>query len=61
MIIIITAPNIAPRNFRSINTTATTITFQWNDLTTQEANGTVRNYTVTCTRGNSMFMVSFNF
>ena len=56
----ITAPSIAPQNFRSTSTTATTITFQWDDLTAHEANGIVRNYTVTYTRDNSTYMVSKN-
>ena len=60
IIIMITVPSIAPQNFTNISTTATTITFQWNDLTAREANGIVRNYTVTCTRDNSTYMVSKN-
>ena len=52
VVIVITAPSVAPRNFRRISITATTITFQWDNLIAQEANGIVRNFTVACTRGN---------
>ena len=55
-----TAPTIAPRNFRNISTTATSITFQWDNLTVREANGIVRSFTVTCTRGDLFIMVSLH-
>ena len=55
---IYTAPSIAPRNFRSTTVTATSITFQWDNLTAREANGRIRNFTITCTLANSTVMVS---
>ena len=51
------APSIAPQNFRDVGRTATSIMFQWNDLTTIKANGVVRNYTVICTQERVSFMV----
>ena len=55
-----TAPGIAPQNFTYINVTATSITFQWDNLTTRQANGIVRNFAINCTAaaGNSSVMVS---
>ena len=53
-----TAPSIAPQNFRNTTVTATSITFQWDNLTVREANGMIRNFTITCALGNSSEMVS---
>ena len=57
-IIVCTAPSIAPQGFTSIARTSATITFQWTDLTRSEANGIIRNYTITCLQGSTPFMVS---
>ena len=57
-IIVCTAPSISPRGFTNIAITSTTITFQWTDLTQSEANGIIRNYTITCLQGSTPFMVS---
>ena len=43
-----TAPGIAPQNFMNISVTATSITFQWDNLTARQANGIVRNFTINC-------------
>jgi len=39
---------MAPMDFESTTTTADSITFQWIPLTDQQANGMVRQYTITC-------------
>ena len=57
-IIVCTAPSISPQGFTSIAITSTTITFQWTDLTRSEANGIIRNYTITYLQGSTPFMVS---
>ena len=48
-IVIIPSPSVAPANFRGISVTQTNITFSWNTLNYQEANGIVRWYIITCT------------
>ena len=53
-----TAPGIAPQSFTYIVVTATSITFQWDNLTRRQANGIVRNFTIKCTAGNSSVTVS---
>ena len=55
---IYTAPSIAPRNFNYTTVTATSITFQWDNLTVEEANGIIRRFTITCTSSNPPVMVS---
>ena len=40
---------MAPSNFRVIDTTSTSVTFQWDALSNQQANGVVEQYVVTCT------------
>jgi len=49
-----TAPNVAPENFRIVGITATSIMFQWNELTGPNANGMVRNYIVSCLSPNDI-------
>ena len=46
-----TAPSVPPPDFRYTNVSATSITFQWGNLTVGEANGIVRSFTVTCISG----------
>ena len=53
-----TAPGIAPQNFMSISVTATSITFQWDNLTARQANGMVRSFTINCTFVSSSVTVS---
>ena len=53
-----TAPSIAPQNFTNTTVTATSITFQWDNLTVREANGMIRRFTITCTSSNPSVMVS---
>ena len=53
-----TAPGIAPQSFTDIVVTATSITFQWDNLTRRQANGIVRNFTINCTADNSSVTVS---
>ena len=55
------APSMAPQDFRSVDRTATSVTFQWTDLTESEANGIARNYTIICLSGNTTFLVSEMF
>ena len=38
-----------PSNFRVIDTTSTSVTFQWDALSDQQANGVVQQYVITCT------------
>ena len=38
-----------PSNFRVIDTTSTSVTFQWDALSNQQANGVVQQYVITCT------------
>ena len=45
---IILAPNEAPRNFRNISETSTTITFQWNRLFLFLRNRRITWYVITC-------------
>ena len=44
---------MAPSNFRVIDTTSTSVTFQWDALSNQQANGLVQKYIVTCTERNN--------
>ena len=44
---------MAPSNFRVINTTTTSVTFQWDALSYQQANGVVQQYVITCTERNT--------
>ena len=54
------APNEAPRNFRNISGTSTTITFQWDRLFLFQRNRRITQYVITCSRldGESIFTVS---
>ena len=45
---ILASPNVAPSNFRVIETTSTSVTFQWNALSDEQANGVVQQYVITC-------------
>ena len=38
-----------PSNFRVIDTTSTSVAFQWDTLSNQQANGVVQQYVITCT------------
>ena len=51
-------PNVAPSNFRVIVTTSTNMTFQWDALSHQQANGVVQQYVITCTERNTNTEVS---
>ena len=51
-------PNVAPNNFRVIVTTSTNMTFQWDALSRQQANGVVQQYVITCTERNTNTEVS---
>ena len=42
------SPSVAPNNFKAIFTTQTNITFSWDALSRQEANGLVRWFVITC-------------
>ena len=42
-------PNVAPSNFRVIDATTTSVTFQWDALSDEQANGVVQQYVITCT------------
>ena len=55
------APNEAPRNFRKISGTSTTITFQWDRLfLSSQRNRRITQYVITCSSldGESIFTVS---
>ena len=52
------SPNVAPSNFRVIDTTTNSVTFQWDALSDQQANGEVQRYVVTCTERNTNREVS---
>ena len=45
----IASPNVAPSNFRIIDTTLASLSFQWDALSNEQANGVVQRYVVTCT------------
>ena len=47
------SPRVAPSNFRVIDTTSTNVTFQWDALSDQQANGVVQQYVITCTERNT--------
>ena len=49
---------MAPSNFRVIDTTSTSVTFQWDALSNQQANGVILRYVVTCTERNNNTEVS---
>ena len=49
---------MAPSNFRVIDTTSTSVTFQWDALSNQQANGVVEQYVVTCTERSTNSEVS---
>ena len=51
-------PSVAPSNFRDISVTSNTVTFTWNTLNLQEANGIVRWYIITCNAVAYNFVVS---
>ena len=53
------SPNMAPRNFTALVIAATSVTFQWNILSNQQANGiVVRQYVIICSERNSNIRVS---
>ena len=52
------SPNVAPSNLRVIDTTTNSVTFQWDALSDQQANGEVQRYVVTCTERNTNREVS---
>ena len=52
------SPSVAPNNFKVVSTTQTNITFSWNTLSYQEANGIVRWYIIACTGSISVSVVS---
>ena len=58
MILLAVTLNVAPSNFRVINTTTTSVTFQWDALSYQQANGVVQQYVITCTERNANTEVS---
>jgi len=51
---ICTAPSVPPENLMSVGITATSIMFQWDELTGPNVNGRVRNYTISCLSPNNM-------
>ena len=52
------SPQVAPSNLRVIDTTSSSVTFQWDALSNQQANGVVQQYVVTCTERNTSTEVS---
>ena len=58
LVLYLASPHVAPSNFRVIDTTSTSVTFQWDALSNQQANGLVQQYVVTCTEGSTNTMVS---
>ena len=52
------SPNLPPSNFRVIDTTSTSVTFQWDALSDQQANGVVQQYVITCTERSTSTEVS---
>ena len=52
------SPNVAPNNSAFIDATTTSVTFQWDALSDQQANGEVQRYVVTCTERNTNREVS---
>jgi len=50
---ICTAPDVPPENLMSVGRTATSIMFQWDELTGPNVNGMVRNYTISCLSPNN--------
>ena len=52
------APNVAPINFKVLMVAVTSVTFQWNILSEQEANGIVREYVIICSERNTITRVS---
>ena len=51
--------NVAPNNFAFIDTTTNSVTFQWDALSDQQANGVVQQYVLTCTERNTSTGVSY--
>ena len=47
------SPKVAPSNFIVIDTTSTSVTFQWDALSDQQANGVIQQYVITCTERNA--------
>ena len=52
-VINLASPRLAPSNFRIIDVTPTSVTFQWDALSNQQANGVVQQYVITCTERNT--------
>ena len=52
------SPNVPPSNFRVIDTTSISVTFQWDALNNQQANGVVQQYVITCTERYTIIEVS---
>ena len=52
-VINLASPRLPPSNFRIIDITPTSVTFQWDALSNQQANGVVQQYVITCTERNT--------
>ena len=49
---------MAPGDFKVIDITSTSVTFQWNAVNNPPANGVVQQYVITCTERNTNREVS---
>ena len=57
-VLYLVSPQVAPSNFSVIDTASTSVTFQWDALSNQQANGLVQQYVVTCTEKSANRVVS---
>ena len=58
ILIYVASPNVAPTNFRVIDRTLASLSFQWDALSNEQANGVVKRYVVTCIERNNNREVS---